>query len=1769
MFAPPVPPSGSRPTSAAGHHPSYAHQPYDLPRSPMKYDPPSPLGQPPYAWRPDSGLPPPPSQIDAWGDDLRYSRPAEHHHHDRPRSRSPAMRTPSRYGLEFGGSDESRHVDAAHMPMNTVTKHPKLKLEVVLSSTIFEAGGTISGRLELTCTSQKVRLGEIAIELEGVEELSSRDHAATQLFLYNRTLFQGEHLPPSNAVLPAAAHNGYRTARKGRTTFPFRFRLPSTAPSCVTFSGNAALRYQLKATAQTWWNDERTIVTYRREAFVVEKWSDELDEKYRRPVEAIGDTRLFMGGHGAVWLEAGVIEQLFWGGGQVLIRCGIKNNTKRQVAGIKVALARRLVFPVGSAEGTHDAPDKVSLEPRITEIVHEQNFKGSEYEFPPNEEAVCNVAVDIPRDLRTIRKTRLFEIRVFALVSLVFGSFAKDLTVEIPIYVAHTASVQTPAQEHLDSLHPSPADGRQRMPDRPHSAAGYSHHHGQPHHGLHPQPGQLYGLTNMDPQMLALQQMAVDRGWSPAPQLPSAGSFSQMPSRPASTAPGMIQLPSSPQPFSVSSTVPGQLEWNPAATGWNHSQLMQMANMSASIPRSASAAPNLGYAPRSPSAAPNLAQLQTFAPLQQQQVWQPPQRSFSVSPGPTSPSMPDAAHSVSMPSHGGMPAVGSTHLLNDPQRRGSTASLGNSGAGHVTSPVAPPPQPMQPLVQGSRLHASEPVLNPPPAQYVSQPATPPQPYYAPDASASSFSGPGPGPLAGLATIDEDGESQAGTIKSVAALGTLNKPQDSPNSSQSVSRNDIEQFEAMAKAEEDEEEVKRRMRELGMVPDESAFESVRQAGHGAVNQRIDRMETPTQDSAAALRAREREAQSLPKPPVSSGKSQVASGSARPRASDIFVVAQKAREAGEDATEAVAALTGIAPEPSSTPKPVASSQPSSGVGAWAEQEASSSAITIRPDAGTSSSVRRPSQSQGRGLDALETKLVRSTTPKILASPSKAIVTLANLGQDSERSSSPLTSPSKHGSARSRKESALRAAAAAREAALAEKKRREQEQSKLRREQEERRKAEEARRRAEAEQTRIEEERCAAERAKAAEVERIQREEERRAEEAAIQRDREKRERELKQKEEEARRRQREREEEEAKEKAEAEVRRRQREQEEGRRTAYKEAELAAAKEREAQKAERACEKARGAAQASRALESAKPAQNSCQASDRPLSESVSPAQTQTERLQHSDLKKEAVGRVAGWLSNSNATANAHPEMPSTPSGSVISLLKKDEGSKTAFPIRSASQVRNPLYHSPPSGRGQAAIPKSHTTANVASPTTREDAAPRERSRTYFHIEEPLPTLSPDLRALVDSSDIRPARRAGTALRDHPISRKISTSSQADANYENRPVPTASLPASLRRDRHTSLPSWPKPGLPSFGSGIRPIPGIATLDQSAPTAPAVERSAAAPRRSADIFSSEDREVVIPSGVEKTLNLPDGTAATPSTAGGYDVRSARGGRGGRVTSVAQLWSNIAGDTVPEADSLHEGPSPPPPSGTFKPKARRTSAIGGAPALDFSKVKAAVSSGGAVTSIAASFASRTSASSGSGAAASRPESFKGGSAPQFLNNASVARAVFAGAPTSTSASAASSSLSSSATTALSISTTATARSGERRPLPQPETGGQRPAPRLVRPIAQSPSTAMSSGTTSSYPFPSTVITTPASTEAASALASGPRRISTHLLSTFDQSRNGGKAEAEAKSGRNREEAEAREQTLPNGVQIKMGGRGTTKPIGQGKLRDLKAVWGS
>lgn len=974
------------------------------------------------------------------------------------------------------------------------------------------------------------------------------------------------------------------------------------------------------------------------------------------------------------------------------------------------------------------------------------------------------------------------------------------------------------------------------------------------------------------------------------------------------------------------------------------------------------------------------------------------------------------------------------------------------------------------------------------------------------------------PIAGLATIEEDSESQAGTIKTLQKLPTIGKTGTKGTAGNSVSRNNIEQFEAMAEAEEDEEEVKRQMIAMGMQPDEDAFPSRRGDSQDVPASRV-AAEAPVETHAASSSRR-------------TDASQASSTSTyRPRASDIFQTVSHGPQ-----PQAPSAEQGQhAPAPVETVKAnVGRSQDTAASSELRTADDSQSAIPRRPSV---ASLRRSSSSHGIGLQALETNLVRSTKPKITTS-SRVVVTMANVAR-ADSSSSPLASPSvgHDDSTRSRKNSALRAAALAREEA---ERKSAEEQARAAEERERQLQAEQARQAAAAEKEAAQRE---AARIFAAEQQRLERE--RIAEHARRQRELREQEEEQRLKAAEAERIAREQ-----------EVKRQEQEREESERRSRQAAEALAAQKR-AESRRLADIAAIKSSASSERLDRINAAIGNAPSSIAPSVPSKTTAPTFAAPGKMSDrdrvaLKRQAVHRIDGWLSSAASPNPSHMETPGTPSASVLSVMRKEpepstvlnDEARSSFAYRSPSQVINPLWDGK-SSRSQAnesAMPKSRTMTDLTC-TKASVAATAETCAT--RREEPIPQLSAELRALVDSSEIRPARKSGTALKEHPISRRLSGLGSTDKTAAIV-APAASVTqkssSETKRERHTSMPCWPRPGLP--GSDVGAVP--------AAVVPASSSSSNVYNSTRVVRNPEAREVGIPSRVEKTLMAPTAEGTTRAKdEPGYDARSARGGRGGRVASVAQLWSKIAGDdevgddevgaadagrsslAAPQTD-LEPRSASPSSASTVKPKARRLSnAAGGAPALDFSKKAMTSSASVGVTTIAATF--------GGSASSAKPESLKSFTAPQFLNT-SVSKPVFA-KPNDQ------------------CTPAPLPAKAEKRPLPKPVLQpGAVPAPQLVRPTAMRP---------------------PAAADRPS------RRISTQLLSTFEKDKSHTKEEASVREMMSKvavdstnlgalQSVEAPNHDLStlrcaDGTEAKitMSGRGTTKAIGENKLKSLRAVWGS
>ncbi|KAF9385570.1 hypothetical protein CPC16_007914 [Podila verticillata] len=306
-------------------------------------------------------------------------------------------------------------------------KCSKLKIRIFFDSTIFQAGGNLFGRMEITASSSRsLKLGEIAVELAAYEVSGPCDEY------------------------------GFWTAKKGKTTFPFAFQLPLDCPSSLVFGQTASLRYVVTGLVQVFYHGRDETILKTKEAFVVEAW-DGYNPEYKLPVKGSNSTKLFWGGGGSLVLDAILSEQLHSAGGNLTVEVKVTNDTSRKVQGIRLGVARRLEM-VSDKEKAERNPGLKIDTTSVSEMIGTQEFKSSSYLFDTGEERTMTINMIVPSNARTIRGTALFEVTCFVVVSMLLGAFSGELSVEIPVKICHPASL-TPApkpkleQNHLPHLY--------------------------------------------------------------------------------------------------------------------------------------------------------------------------------------------------------------------------------------------------------------------------------------------------------------------------------------------------------------------------------------------------------------------------------------------------------------------------------------------------------------------------------------------------------------------------------------------------------------------------------------------------------------------------------------------------------------------------------------------------------------------------------------------------------------------------------------------------------------------------------------------------------------------------------------------------------------------------------------------------------------------------------------------------------------------------------------------------------------------------------------------------------------------------------------------------------------------------------------------------------------------------------------------------------------------------------------------------------------------
>ncbi|GAA96164.1 uncharacterized protein L969DRAFT_131868 [Mixia osmundae IAM 14324] len=317
-------------------------------------------------------------------------------------------------------------MDAKSLPRllpNAVLSHNDVELLVLLSKKAFSSGETISGILQLSASSEHIALGEIAVKLQGIEELDA--DVATLAFLEKTTLFQSASLPPSNAVYAAENIDGtsFWRARKGRCRFNFQYELPFDSPSSVNVPNLAGVTYVLTATVAIRSRDGTCSVLSRQ---IILSVTEQPEIAVQAHLPVIEDSILKLpsrGPRGDIALEgrldSGVIN--VDAGQQIAVRVKCRASGAGRLGYTSVALRRHITRGKSATLGR-------ATNPIDTSVITDTPLQIS------SEQDTSQVALlPIPK-ICSVQSAQLFEVQYdVAITMLIDASWGDVLQVVLPV----------------------------------------------------------------------------------------------------------------------------------------------------------------------------------------------------------------------------------------------------------------------------------------------------------------------------------------------------------------------------------------------------------------------------------------------------------------------------------------------------------------------------------------------------------------------------------------------------------------------------------------------------------------------------------------------------------------------------------------------------------------------------------------------------------------------------------------------------------------------------------------------------------------------------------------------------------------------------------------------------------------------------------------------------------------------------------------------------------------------------------------------------------------------------------------------------------------------------------------------------------------------------------------------------------------------------------------------------------------------------------------
>ncbi|KAI5779456.1 hypothetical protein DFH27DRAFT_618724 [Peziza echinospora] len=287
--------------------------------------------------------------------------------------------------------------------------NPRVTMNIFIMSPLYVGGGAVDGRLNIHIRGTKrddIRLGRIAIDIVGIEELSFTHKSI--FFNVATELIDNDHPPPATMLLPVESENNvFWRVQPCRASVPFHMSLPLKVGPGPFVSTRARIRYVIHGTVLLSINGSKVVVRCCRDLRMISALDPERALlALESPLIASEERALIWGGQKTLKLTAALQRAVWVSGTAAYVDVSIVNNTSRRVRKLKVKLLRNIVAyktTVALADKTSAAYMRTPSWIDRKTIAHSELNIGTRWRgVKGNQVDVVTCEIEIPRNQMSI-----------------------------------------------------------------------------------------------------------------------------------------------------------------------------------------------------------------------------------------------------------------------------------------------------------------------------------------------------------------------------------------------------------------------------------------------------------------------------------------------------------------------------------------------------------------------------------------------------------------------------------------------------------------------------------------------------------------------------------------------------------------------------------------------------------------------------------------------------------------------------------------------------------------------------------------------------------------------------------------------------------------------------------------------------------------------------------------------------------------------------------------------------------------------------------------------------------------------------------------------------------------------------------------------------------------------------------------------------------------------------------------------------------------------